>query len=391
MSIEEIENKVVQKINDFDKTKFRLNYIEESMESSQLTNYLNEQGAKPFDLSQNPLIRVTLIRQAENSYILFLSVHHIISDGWSMNVIFNDLFDIYKELKTHNDLSMLKTIESNYGEYCEWLTSKVESSVFSESKEFWLNKLTQMINPTTIPYDDEVRNPGSGNIVFVLESDINEKVQAVCRKYSVTEYHIYLSVFMMLLQKYTPNSRVMMGSTSGIREQQEFRSIIGCLISVLNLSIDIIPTDTFVDLVEKVKNEVILALKHQYVDTDVLSKELNLNQTPKYLVGFTYHFENYIQSVSYENFKVEQLNTSPNDAKVDLWFNIHGSSTSVQIDVEYNNKKYNIQTINKFVERYNHLLDQVLLDSETMIKDYVLTSEIKQLCAREIETFEFGF
>ena len=257
-----------------------------------------------------------------------------------------------------------------------------------------INKTAYMTTAFKIVWGEESKNVFQilvAEDAEVLESDINEKVQAVCRKYSVTEYHIYLSVFMMLLQKYTPNSRVMMGSTSGIREQQEFRSIIGCLISVLNLSIDIIPTDTFVDLVEKVKNEVILALKHQYVDTDVLSKELNLNQTPKYLVGFTYHFENYIQSVSYENFKVEQLNTSPNDAKVDLWFNIHGSSTSVQIDVEYNNKKYNIQTINKFVERYNHLLDQVLLDSETMIKDYVLTSEIKQLCAREIETFEFGF
>ncbi|WHT91495.1 amino acid adenylation domain-containing protein [Bacillus cereus] len=267
----EISSEIRQKIASF--YSFKLNVIEMD-DQKEIANYINN-FVQPFNLNKLPLFKCELLKVGEDSYLFLLDMHHIISDGISLNIFMNDL------IKYYNGES-LPPLRVQYKDYANWQLSR--SKGIEKQGDYWRDLFKGQFSMLKLPTDYETQQEldfKGSNIEFVINRSQKEKLYLIAKEKNTTLYTVMLTIYTIMLSTYSKNNDIIIGSMSGGRTHSDLECTMGLFVN--NVAVRNQPLDhkLFYDFLEEVKENALKAIENQEYPFDKVlnnyQKNINLN------------------------------------------------------------------------------------------------------------------
>ena len=349
------ENKdgnIIQVINDIAECKVEI------LNSGDITAFI-----RPFDLSKAPLLRVGVY---ENT--VMVDMHHIITDGGSMPVFLNEL----------NELYMGRSIETAPVQYKQFAVQKKNHT---ESKKYWLSVYSDEVPVLEINTDfhrGQKQSFNGSSIYDSVDISLHNKILAFCKAQNITPYVFYMSGFNILLSKFSGNEDIVVGMPISGRGAK-YLDTIGMFVNTIALRNKPVGTKTVVEFLQEVKENSINAINHQDYPYGELVKKLDIHtpdRNPLFDVMFAYQSEQ-MTDVVFGDKKAELLPIPITTSKYDFTFNVMPRDNDVVIMAEYCTDLYKERTMQRFIDGYKLVLEQ-LLCSGAEIKDIVAITEAEQ-------------
>ncbi len=249
------------------------------------------EGEKLFDLKRGPLVRATLVRLAPDDHALFLTIHHIVSDGWSMGVLFRELTALYG---AHHERrpSPLPEIDVQYADFAVWQRDWLQGSVLDSQLAYWRERLDRL--PTLRLPTDRVRPAlqtfdGAG-YNHLLPASLVERLTSLTRAEGGTLFMTLLAAFLVVLRRYTHQDDLVVGSPIANRNRSEIEGLIGFFVNSLVMRTDLSGDPTFRELLGRVRETTLGAFAHQDVPFEKIVEELqpdrDMSRNPLFQVSF---------------------------------------------------------------------------------------------------------
>ncbi|MBL4704058.1 MAG: hypothetical protein JKY54_06030, partial [Flavobacteriales bacterium] len=326
---------------------------------------INALLSEPFELAAGPLIRVRLYQLANERYVFGYTMHHIISDGWSMEVLIGELFNLYSAF-TQGLQSPLKPLKIQYKDYAVWQKTKLSGQ--SSYKKYWLKSFEGDIPVLELPSDKPrpvVKTfPGNG-----FEKRINDntsaKLQQICKENGATIFMGMVTCLNALFSKLSGQHDVVLGTPIAGRESVELEEQIGLYINTLAIRSQFSETDSFTSLLNKTKEAMIGAFAHQQYPFDKLVEDLqvkrDVSRNPLFDVLVTYREEQMSGQQDDQGLAGIEISSYGADdeliSKFDLTFTFQDSEDYLDVNVVYNTDLYFPSTIEKMLEQFELVLN----------------------------------
>jgi hypothetical protein len=237
-----------------------------------------ELAHEPFDLSQGPLFRVLLLRLGQDDHILVLSMHHIVSDGWSRGVFYRELSMLYQAY-TQGNPSPLSELPIQYADFAVWQRQWLQGEVLENQLSYWKKQLAGAPALLHLPTDrprPAVQSYRGAVQSIDLSQELTQGLQALSARQGVTLFMTLLAAFQTLLYRYTGQSDIVVGSPIANRNRAEIEGLIGFFVNTLVLRTDLSGNPPFKELLTRVRETALGAYTHQ----DLPFEKLVENCTP---------------------------------------------------------------------------------------------------------------
>jgi len=248
----------------------------------------------PFDLSVGPLVRFRLLVLGTQDHILLCTMHHIVSDGWSMGILIRDISELYKAhvRVTSADLPALSI---QYGDFADWQAQWLDDAVIEGQLTYWREQLDGAPSVLDLPLDrprPKQRSWEAAAVPFKMTGAQGDALHALCRQTGATPNMVCLAVLGLLLSRYARSEDIVVGSPVANRRQSEVENLIGFFVNTLVLRLDLSGALTFKDLLGRVKQTALAAFDHQDVPfeqlVEALAPERQLNVNPLFQVSYSF-------------------------------------------------------------------------------------------------------
>ena len=253
---------------------------------------LNEEAGAPFDLTEGPLIRATLLRLDEDQHIFLVVMHHIVSDGWSLVLFFQELSAIYDAF-SRGEQSPLADVAIQYADYAAWQREWLQGEMLQKQLSYWKKQLGGELPVLELPTDrprPAVQTFNGAREWLVFSEQLTDSVLALSQREGATLFMTLLAAFKVLLYRYTGQEDVIVGSPIANRPQTETESIIGFFLNNLALRTDLSGDPSFREALARVRKTALEAYAHQDVPfeklIEALKPERDLSRTPIFQVYF---------------------------------------------------------------------------------------------------------
>lgn len=330
-----------------------------------------EEGRGIFDLSQVPLLRVKLLRLAEQHHVLLMTMHHIISDGWSMGILVQEISVIYAALQESRP-SPLPDLPIQYADYSVWQRRWLQGEVLEKKLNYWRKQLTGM-EPFEVPADHPrpaVQTPNGANFEFLLSVEMTDQIKGIARREGVTLYMFLLAALQTLLYRYTRQTDVVVGSSIAGRTQKETEGLIGFFVNMLVMRGNLAGNPGFTELLQRVKELTLEAYAHQEAPFERLVEEFEpgreLSRTPLFQVAFV--LLNAPQTaLGLGGTKLEPFSIDNGTAKYDLTLSMGEGDTGIVGVLQYNTDLFERTTVAGMAQRFSLLFKAILENPEQSI------------------------
>ncbi|MEU6432599.1 amino acid adenylation domain-containing protein, partial [Microbispora sp. NPDC046973] len=253
-------------------------------------------AATPFDLATGPLIRATLLRLTDDEHVLALCMHHIVSDEWSAKIFFQELTTLYEAYRDDRP-NPLPELPIQYADFAVWQHDWLTGPVLDEQLGYWRNQLADppvLELPTDRPRPP-VRSTTGAAISFQLNPEITARLRELSRKQSATMFMTLATAYTVLLNKYTGQDDVLVGTRVANRNHGQTEALIGFFVNTLALRADLSGDPTFTELLARVRATALDAYTHQDLPFEQLVDELGItrdrSRTPLFQTLFSYTTE----------------------------------------------------------------------------------------------------
>ena len=212
-----------------------------------------EEAQRPFDLARGPLLRITLLRLAQNEYVLLRAIHHTVFDAWSSGVLHRELAQLYKAI-SKGESSPLADLSIQYANYALWQRQCLEIGALRAQLSYWKTQLANL-PPSPLPTDrprPPINRYRGARQYYKLSKHVCEGLRALSRRYGVTLFTILLSAFQTLISRHSGQTNVVIGSPVAGRNRSEFDESIGHFLNMLVLRTDLSGNPTFAEAVARV-------------------------------------------------------------------------------------------------------------------------------------------
>ena len=278
------ESRVVLQIEDLSK-------LDEPSQRSQIAAAKKQEREQPFDLARGPLLRMKLFKLDEREHILLRTFHHIVTDGWSQG-IFNREFMLLYEAFHENQADPLRPLSIQYADFALWQRKWLDETLEAELG-YWRRQLAGIPEELALP-KDRPRPPRQTFDADACAISLSPEQTAALKRLSqgsqATLYMTLLAIFATLLQRYSGQDDVVLGSPIANRQEEQLEQLIGFFVNALVLRVRINPEQTFSELLSEVRKMALDAYRHQDLPFERLVEELSpqrsLNKTPLYQVLF---------------------------------------------------------------------------------------------------------
>src|SRR5947209_1785531 len=291
-------------------TEVDLQKFPEDVRRVKLRRLVREDIQRPFDLRQGPALRATLLQLGEQEHAFLLTMHHIISDAWSMEVFFYELKTLYAAY-VFGQPSPLQELPIQYADYAIWQQEWLQGEVLEKQLTYWkqqLDALPMLQLPLDHPRPAVQTFRGAAQIV-ILPKALTDKLKALSRREGVTLFMTLLAAFQTLLFRYTDQDDIVVGIPIAGRTDSKLEKLIGCFINTLALRTDLAGNPTFRELLRRVREMTLDAYEHQDIPFEKLVEELqperDLSRNPLTQVMFG------LQNVRHEVVSLPELTLSP--------------------------------------------------------------------------------
>ncbi|KAA1243795.1 non-ribosomal peptide synthetase [Aquimarina sp. RZ0] len=366
--VDEKTGKPVQCISPIGNICFKLNYFDFSQESNREEKFekiKEKEVGHHFDLKNDSLIRVSLIKMHEDEYILIFILHHIISDGWSSLVIIKDLFSIYQSLFIDEKIG-LQPLSIQYKDYAEWQQTVINSKEIVNHKNYWKTQFKGNIPITEIPSNKprpSIKTYNGATITKEFNGNLIKDFQKLCSEQGATLFMGFLTLTKILFYKYTSQTDIIIGSPNAGRELTELQDQIGFYVNILALKTSFNNRESFNQLLRKVKKTTLDANQYQDYPFDELIQELNLpsdrSRNPLFntILSVETNKENTLKPPT--DFNIKELNLGDKTSKFDLEFIFNINQNSNDLSLTYNTDLY----YEEFVVQITNHLERLLIET----------------------------
>src|ERR1041385_8805267 len=253
---------------------------------------LRAEAGEPFELSVVPLLRVLLVRLEETEQVVLLTMHHIISDGWSMGVLVREVSELYQAYVAGRE-PLVTELEVQYGDYAAWQREWLSGAVLEQELEYWREQLRGSSGVLEL-LGDRVRpaiaSHRGGVEWFAIGAELAEGLRRVSREESVTLFMLLLAAWQSLLFRYTGTSDVPIGTPIANRNRKETEGLIGFFVNTLVIRSQVSGELRFTELLKQVRDTALAAYAHQDVPFEKLVEELqperSLSHEPLFQIMF---------------------------------------------------------------------------------------------------------
>jgi amino acid adenylation domain-containing protein len=264
----------------------------ESHRTEQARRLLSDEEQRPFDLTRGPLIRAKLFRLAEQNYRFLVNMHHIVSDGWSLVLLFQELSAIYDAF-SRGEQSPLAKVSVQYADYAAWQREWLQGETLQQQLSYWKRQLGGDLPPLELSTDrprPAVQTFNGAREWLSLPEELTDSVLALSQREGATLFMTLLTAFKVLLHRYCGQEDLIVGSPIANRPQTETESLIGFFLNNLALRTDLSGDPSFREALARVRKTALEAYANQDVPfeklIDALKPERDLSRTPIFQVYF---------------------------------------------------------------------------------------------------------
>jgi non-ribosomal peptide synthetase component F len=330
----------------------------------QLQQRLQEEALLPFDLSQGPLIRARLLRLAEHEHVLILTLHHIVSDGWSIGVLIREFVALYSAF-LQGQPSPLPELAIQYADFAHWQRGWLSGAVLEEHLSYWREQLAGapelLLLPTDRPRPPTITFNGATSS-FSLSAHCLAALNALAQRHNATLFMALTAAFQLLLARYSGQDDICIGTPIANRNRPEIEPLIGCFVNTLVLRTRLDGRQSFEQLLEQVRATALAAYAHQDLPFETLVDALNpqrrLNHTP--LVQVTFVLQNLpIDVVELPGLTSEPFPVPAIAAKFDLTLEMSEAPEGLRASLSYNTDLFDASSIERLIGHFSQLLQGI--------------------------------
>ncbi|HEX7239255.1 MAG TPA: condensation domain-containing protein, partial [Longimicrobiaceae bacterium] len=326
-----------------------------------------EDAARPFDLERGPLFRAGLLRLEAEEHVLLLCVHHVVSDGWSMGVLFGELSALYAAYREGRE-SPLPEPAVQYADYAAWQREQLEGEVLERQVGYWKERLAGAPELLELPTDHPrpaVQTYRGASQPIELPGELLERLEALARREGVTLYMVLLGAFQVLLSKYAGSEDVVVGSPIAGRTRREVEGLIGFFVNTLVLRTDVSGDPGFREVLRRVREGTLGAYENQDVPFEKLVAELqperSLSHSPLFQVMFALQNAGGAEG-ALPGLRLQGVGAEQESAKFDLSLALAATPQGLFGELSYSTELFERGTIVRMVGHLERVLEQVAED-----------------------------
>jgi thioesterase domain-containing protein/acyl carrier protein len=340
--------------------------------------FAKREVAQPFDLSKGPLFRAKILRIRPEEYVLLCTMHHTITDAWSMQLFTNELAAFY-EVVTNQKRVVVPELAIQYGDFAEWQRQLLDTDLVCKQLAYWKGALAGapalLRLPTDHPRPAEQTLEGLSH-TFAVPSEIMPDVASLAARHQVTIFMLLLAAFKVLLYRYSGQPDVCVGVPVAGRTQLETEPLIGFFVDTLVFRDELSGNPRFVDLLPKVRETTLAALANADVPfekvVEVLRPERNLSYNPIFQVMFS-AIKSAIRSHDFGNVVAYPYVVDASTSVLDLSATfIEDSDSKWWLQIDFDTALFKMERIHRMFENYMDLLRQIVAQPEVRIHDLTI-------------------
>ncbi|HEX2077205.1 MAG TPA: amino acid adenylation domain-containing protein, partial [Longimicrobium sp.] len=355
----------------------------------------------PFDLERGPLVRGRLIRLAADDHVLLLAMHHLVSDGWSMGVLFDDLSALYAAHREGRE-AHLPELPVQYADYAVWQRRWVEGDVLREQADYWTQTLAgapELLElPTDRPRPAQVDHAGA-LLGVELDEALTAGLKELARRHGTTLYMTLVAGWAVVLSRLSGQDDVVIGTPTAGRGRREIEGLIGCFVNTLALRLELSGAPTVAELLGRVKERALAAQHHQDIPfeqvVELVDPVRSLSHHPLFQVviawqnlargdGNTLWLPGLEAGVGVESSHV--------DAKVDLWLGLWEADDRILGSVKYATALFERATVERHLGYLRRVLEAFVADGLQAVDALPLLPEAeRRLVLEEWNRTEAGY
>ena len=340
-----------------------------------------EEVSQPFNLSHGPLLRGRLLKLSKTEHVLLLTMHHIIYDGWSLGILFRELGESYAAFSAGHQPAF-DELPIQYADFAAWQREWLSGEVLDKQLNYWkqqLNNLPTLALPTDNPRPVSQTFNGALETISI-SAELKSQLDALGKDNNSTLFMTMFAAFSVLLQRYSGQDDIAIGTPIANRNRAELENLIGFFVNMLVLRADLQEDPNFISLLESIQSMTLEAFEHQDVPfeklVELLQPERDRSRNPLFQVQFA------LQNVPLEPLVLQGLQLLPVDIKTeitrfDLECHVWMTAEGLDINFIYNTDLFEASTIHRMLQHYQQLLVQVVSHPELPVSQLPLLTEIE--------------
>ncbi len=343
-----------------------------------------EEFQSPFDFTQAPLLRCKLLQLREEEHILLFTIHHIVFDGWSTSVFIKELAALYTAFVKGEAFS-LPALPIQYGDFAVWQRQYLQGEKLENLFTYWKQQLANLPVlqlPTTRPRAEVTTNRGASH-KFLIPASVVQELQRISQQTGVTLFMTLLGSFKILLQRYTNQDDIIVGTDVANRNQAEIESLIGFFVNLLVLRTDLSGNPTFLELLQRVRTQTLAAYAHQDLPFDELVRKLQperhlSNSVPLFQVLFV--LQNTPNSaLELPGISLELLEYESETARFDLALFLTETESGIEGKWQYNADLFAADTITSLTNHWQNLINSITSQPQSHINSLEMFTEAEKV------------
>lgn len=369
----EEDGEILQKVYD----QLDVQVAERTASEENIENNI-ESFIRPFDLNKAPLFRVELVELLPAKYLLLMDIHHIIADGISIRLIFEELIALYHGIE-------LPALDVQYVDFTIWQNDFFDTEEMKSQEAYWLSTFSGEIPVLDLPLDYPrplVQTFSGDKHSFTIDPELSKVIQLFTKQEGVTLYMFLLAVYSVLLSKYSGQENVVVGSPIAGRKHVEFEKIIGMFVNTLAMRNEPKGEQTFRSFLQEVKENTLAAFANQDFPLEELIRRLNIPYSASRHPLFDTMLV--LQNTNNDPIEIEGVTFTPyalqsKTTKFDLFVEVNEYEHELHVNIEYNTSLFHQETIERLAGHWRHLICQMIMSPEQTLSEFELaTQEEKQ-------------
>jgi len=358
----------------------------------QVSKLVRLEAERSFDLSRGPLLRACLLWLDEQEYVLLFTLHHIITDGWSIDVLVRDMTVLY-QAQIDGQLIHLPALPIQYADYTLWQRQWLQGgSVLEAHIAYWKRQLRGAPAQLKLPTDRPrlaLPSYNGASVDIHIPASLTAELKSLSQHEGVTLFMTLLTAFQALLSRYAEQEDIVVGTDVANRTWAGVEELIGFFVNQLALRTDLSGNPTFLEVLQRVKHVTLGAYTHQDLPFEKLVEVLNPERSVQYAPLFQVKI-NFVQGVLQTRLAVGSLHVSPlplsvKYAKQDIELLLHEGETGIRGNFTYNTALFDASTIKRLSDHFLVLLENVVKHPDSRIStiDLLTAEEKEQQCIEE--------
>ncbi|HYO67456.1 MAG TPA: amino acid adenylation domain-containing protein, partial [Archangium sp.] len=361
-----------------------LGHLPASEREAEAMRLAHEDARQPFDLARGPLLRTKLLRLTAREHLLLVTMHHIVSDGWSLAVLIREVVTLYAAFSAGRP-SPLPELPIQYMDFAAWQRDWLQGEVLDQQLGYWRKQLDgappTLELPTDRPRTPDARNPGA-SLKVELPPRLMQGLKALCQHEGATLFMGLLAGLQTVLARYSGQDDICVGAPIAGRTQAQTEELIGFFVNTLVLRTRLDGNPTFRELLGRVKDVTLGAYAHQDVPFEKLVEVL---QPPRQQLGRTPFFQVALgllntptAELSMPGLSIQPLPLDSGTARFDLSLSLSESAQGLSGELEYRSDLFEAATVARMMEHLRLLLEDAVAHPERRLSELSLMSEAER-------------